>query len=158
MAGGGGRLCFTGAREERQGGFIGRATLQGGFSLSSCAQWRRHGAEEVGDVRRADGQWWKAVRARACARRARGTDLGVGSVSRPVAHSAHGTRPRTAGFSGVSACAFARVRRRADVARVARCRAVPVPWLKSVSSDRLQNEFSPNFQTKVHQSLNTKLA
>jgi hypothetical protein len=31
-------------------------------------------------------------------------------------------------------------------------------WPKTVSSDRLQNEISPNFQKKVHKSLNTKVA
>jgi hypothetical protein len=46
--------------------------------------WRRHGAEAVGDVLRADGQWRKAACAGASAWQPLGTGLGVGNESRPV--------------------------------------------------------------------------
>jgi hypothetical protein len=82
--------------------------------------------------------------------------LEVGSVSRPVGAQCS-RRPasdrwvfRCLGVhgydGGLTWCA------RRDVVRL------PALWPKTVSSDRLQNEISPNFQTKVHKSLNAKVA
>jgi hypothetical protein len=78
-------VCSVARKRKKGGGFNGPAVRRGGFSPASRAQWRRHGVEAVGDVRWANGQWQKVSRARACARRPRGTGLGVGSLSRPVA-------------------------------------------------------------------------
>jgi hypothetical protein len=73
------RLCCSGVRKERQGVFIGQQRSKVVSPELRWPQWRRHGAEAVDDVRRADGQWRKAVRAPMSARRPRG--LGIRSVS-----------------------------------------------------------------------------
>jgi hypothetical protein len=47
---------LSGAHEGKAGmNFIGQAKLRGGFARVSCPQWRRHGTEVVGDVRRDSG-------------------------------------------------------------------------------------------------------
>jgi hypothetical protein len=68
----------------RKGVFIGQERRKIASPELRDPQWRRHGTEAVGDVLRADGQWRKAVRAGASARRLCGTGLGVGKESRPV--------------------------------------------------------------------------
>jgi hypothetical protein len=46
---------LSGARKGRAGGFIGQQRFEAVSPELHWPQWRRHGAEAVGDVRRADG-------------------------------------------------------------------------------------------------------
>jgi hypothetical protein len=64
MADGGGRLCCSGVREERQGVFIGQQCSKAVSPELRWPQWRRHGAEAVGD-----GGGLTANGGRRCARR-----------------------------------------------------------------------------------------
>jgi hypothetical protein len=63
------------------------------------------GATAVGYVQRVSGQWRKVVRALASARRPHGTGLGFPRASWALAAQWGRHGPRTAGYSGASACA-----------------------------------------------------
>jgi hypothetical protein len=82
--GDGGRRCVLG----RAQGMTRRGFYRPGESQEISPKRRAYmnhgmGAKAVGNVRRCSGQWQMAVRPRACARRPRVADLGVGGVSRP---------------------------------------------------------------------------
>jgi hypothetical protein len=71
-------------------------------------QEHRHGAEAVATCGGADDLWWMVVRPPASVHRPRGTILGHLRASLAVGALWRRRQPRTAGFSGASACALAR--------------------------------------------------
>jgi hypothetical protein len=112
------------------------------------------GAKAVDDVRRGSGQWRMAVRPRACARRPRVTDLGVGGSSCSQSHSARGGSPRTGGHWPAPACvpggtAAGHAHGATSCARARVC--------KNSSTYPFPIEFSPYFKMKVTQTLNNEV-
>jgi hypothetical protein len=139
-------------------GFYMPATLQGGFARASLATVATAWARRLLATCVGRWPWREAVRTPASVGWPRGTGLGVGSASHPVGaqcprHPASDRwvfrrlGVRTRGYGGMPTWRAWR-----DVVWLSAL------WPKTVSSDRLQNEISPNFQKKVHKSLNTKVA
>jgi hypothetical protein len=82
MAGGGGRWRAAGTSKREEGGFYRPGHVRkGGSTTTNGHRGHNMGGKAVGDVRKAGGQWRKAVRAPACGRQPRGTGLGGGHAS-----------------------------------------------------------------------------
>jgi hypothetical protein len=103
MASGGGQLGCSGARGKRKREFYRR--------VKAVPPHRRglhelqHGRGAAATCGGADGQWGMAVRPPASAHRPRGTGLGLHASITASSAQCHRHGPRTAGFSGASACA-----------------------------------------------------
>jgi hypothetical protein len=103
MAGSGGQLGWSGTRGKRKGEFYRRV---------EAVPPHRHGLQELQHGRRAtatcggaNGQWGMAVRPPVSAHRPRSTGLGLHASVTASSAQCHRRGPRTAGFSGASACA-----------------------------------------------------
>jgi hypothetical protein len=121
MAGGGGQLGCSGARGKRKGEFYRRVEAVPPHRRG--LQELQHGRGAVATCGGADDQWGMAVRPPASAHRPRGTGRGLHASVTASSAQCHRRGPRTAGFSGASACtresgtAWATWRRANDVVR-----------------------------------------
>jgi hypothetical protein len=121
MASGSGQLGCSGARGKRKGVFYRRVEAVPPHCRG--LQELQHGRGAAATCGGADGQWGMAVRPPASAHRLHGTGLGLHASVTTSSAQCHRRGPRTAGFSGASACAHepgtarATWRRAGDVVR-----------------------------------------
>jgi hypothetical protein len=155
MAGGGERCVLGRAREERKGKLYRRVEVVPPHHRG--LQEFQHGRGAAATCGGADDQWGMAVRPPASAPRPRGTGLGLHASVTASSAQCHQRRPRTAGFSGASACACEPGTARPTWRRAsASCAGAPA-FKHQFRLAPFQTEFSPKIQIEVLQTLNTKV-